>query len=106
MLLLSGADRRDWFATAESVPLGELEFEVLLNDSGEWADSFAHDGAAWTPADTEATARAYLQDAGHARAESTSGTCCRQRPIATDRQAEALERPMTDAAACTGLVKA
>jgi hypothetical protein len=77
-LLLTGADRHDWFATAEAVPLSDLVFEVLLNDAGDWAESLAHDGAAWKPADASTTARALLEDEGPVRAERNSRPCRRQ----------------------------
>jgi hypothetical protein len=72
-LLLTGAERDEWLATAEAVPLGELAFEVLQDGSGDWACFLDDEGRAWKPADPTAVARAYLEDEGRARAERDSG---------------------------------
>jgi len=69
----TGADRNEWFAVFGPVTLGDLTFEVLLDESGDWADSLVHDGAAWKPADPAAIARAYIADEARARAERDSG---------------------------------
>jgi hypothetical protein len=69
----TGADRNEWFAVFGPVTLGDLTFEVLLDESGDWADSLVHDGAAWKPADPVTIAREYLADEARARAERDAG---------------------------------
>ena len=71
-LLLTGAERGEWFATAETVPLAEMAFEVLRDGSGDWACFLDDEGRAWQPADPAAVAQAYLEDEGRARAERTN----------------------------------
>jgi hypothetical protein len=67
------ADPETWFATAESVPLEDLTFEVLQDASGDWAATLTHDGPTWRTADPAAVARAYIADEHRAQAERDSG---------------------------------
>jgi len=67
------ADPEKWFATAESVPLEDLTFEVLQDASGDWAVTLTQDGPTWKTGNPAAVAQAYIADEARARAERDSG---------------------------------
>jgi|APFre7841882630_1041343.scaffolds.fasta_scaffold24702_3 hypothetical protein len=71
-LELTGADRDEWFATEEALPLGDLTFEALRDSSGHWAWSFTNFNPVWKPADAAAVARAYIADEAWARSDLES----------------------------------